>query len=99
MRQSFRRFTGVLNHDFCPWANRYVYWLKQPIGWFILAATAALVIGVSVAPHALVIFAAISVVIVLGVAWPWIGVRGISCGLSFDRIGRAKARRFLSELP
>jgi uncharacterized protein (DUF58 family) len=85
MRQSFRSFGGVLNHDFCPWANGYVYWLKQPIGWFVLAAVAALVIGVSVAPHALVILAAISVVIVLGVAWPWIGVRGISCVLSFDR--------------
>ena len=49
MRQSLRRFNGTLNHDFCPWANRYVYWLKQPIGWFILAAAAALAIGLSVA--------------------------------------------------
>jgi uncharacterized protein (DUF58 family) len=85
MRQSSRRFTGVLNHDFCPWANRYVYWLKQPIGWFMLAAAAALLIGVSVAHQVLAVFAAIVVVIVLGVAWPWIGMQGISCGLSFDR--------------
>ena len=38
MGRSLRHLTGVLNHDFCPWANRYVYWLKQPIGWFVLAA-------------------------------------------------------------
>jgi uncharacterized protein (DUF58 family) len=85
MRQSLPRLVNLFNHDFCPGANRYVYWLKQPIGWFVLAATAALTIGVSVAPQALVVCAAITAVVVLGVAWPWIGLRGISCSLSFDR--------------
>jgi len=75
----------ALNHDFCPGVNRYVYWLKQPIGWFVLAATAALFIGFSVSPQALFVFAAILVVIVVGVAWPWVGLRGISCELAFDR--------------
>jgi uncharacterized protein (DUF58 family) len=85
MPRVLQNFAGALNYDFCPWANRYVYWLKQPIGWFVLAATAALFIGLTVSPQALFVFAAILVVIVVGVAWPWLGLRGISCELAFDR--------------
>jgi uncharacterized protein (DUF58 family) len=85
MSRSVERLADFLNHDFCPWANRYVYWLKQPVGWFVLGAAAALVIGISVAPQALIVCAAMLAVGLIGVAWPWIGMRGISCSLSFDR--------------
>jgi uncharacterized protein (DUF58 family) len=85
MHRFVNHLACALNHDFCPGANRYVYWLKQPIGWFVLAATAAAFIGFSVSPQALFVFAAILVVIVVGVAWPWVGLRGISVDLAFDR--------------
>jgi uncharacterized protein (DUF58 family) len=85
MSRTAERLANFLNHDFCPWANGYVYWLKQPIGWFVLGALAALLIGLSVAPQALIICAALLAVALIGVAWPWIGMRGISCSLSFDR--------------
>jgi len=93
MRASTALLANILNRDFCPWANRYVYWLKQPIGWFVLAGAAALSIGVSVAPQALVLFAAISAVTILGIAWPWIGMWGISGSLRFER------RRAIEGLP
>jgi uncharacterized protein (DUF58 family) len=83
--RSYERLGNFLNYDFCPWANRYVYWLKQPIGWFVLGGAAALFVGVSVAPHALVVFAAILVVTLSGAAWPRIGMHGLSASLSFDR--------------
>jgi uncharacterized protein (DUF58 family) len=79
------RVADFLNRDFCPWANRYVYWLKQPIGWFVLGAAASLVIGISVAPQALIVFAALIAVALIGVAWPRIAMAGVSCSLSFDR--------------
>jgi uncharacterized protein (DUF58 family) len=79
------RVADFLNHDFCPWANRYVYWLKQPIGWFALGAAASLVIGISVAPQALIVCAALIAVALIGVAWPRIAMAGVSCSLSFDR--------------
>jgi uncharacterized protein (DUF58 family) len=85
MSRFVERLANFLNHDFCPGVNRYVYWLKQPIGWFVLGATAALFIGVSLAPQALVISAAILAVTLIGSAWPWIGIRGASAALSFDR--------------
>jgi uncharacterized protein (DUF58 family) len=73
------------SEDFCPWANRYVYWLKQPIGWFLVAAAASLLIGLFLAPQGLVMFGIIASVVLLGVAWPWIGTRGLVCRLAFDR--------------
>ncbi|MEZ6097099.1 MAG: hypothetical protein R3C03_23230 [Pirellulaceae bacterium] len=35
----------LLQTDFCPSWNRYVYWLKQPIGWFVIAAIVGLLIA------------------------------------------------------
>jgi uncharacterized protein (DUF58 family) len=85
MSRTVEHLASFLNHDFCPWANRYVYWLKQPVGWFALGGAAALVIGISVAPQALIVCAAMLAVALIGIAWPWIGMRGISSTLSFDR--------------
>ena len=45
------RIMTVGNYDYCPWANKYVYWLKQPIGWFVLAAIASAVIGLFAVPQ------------------------------------------------
>jgi uncharacterized protein (DUF58 family) len=85
MSRTLERLATFLNHDFCPWTNRYVYGLKQPIGWFVLGAAAALCIGISVAPQALIVCAALVAVGLIGVAWPWIAIRGISSSLSFER--------------
>lgn len=79
-----RRLSALGNHDFCPWANRYVYWLKQPIGWFVVGAAAALLTAVFLAPHAWVIFGSLLVVILMGVIWPWVAVRGITAEIAFD---------------
>jgi len=35
----------VLHTDFCPWANRFVYWPKEPVGWFLVAIAVILLSG------------------------------------------------------
>lgn len=77
--------TQLLDRDFCPWANRYVYWLKKPLGILVVATVASLLCGVFVAPQGLVIAATIGATIALGMAWPWLGLRGLSCELQFPR--------------
>ena len=37
---------AALNHDFCPGANRWVYWLKNPLLSLLLAAEFLGVVGV-----------------------------------------------------
>ena len=78
------RLSTAGNHDFCPWANRYVYWLKQPIGWFLVGAAASLLTALFLAPHAWIIFGSIVVVMVLGVIWPWVACRGATAEVVFD---------------
>lgn len=75
---------GALNHDFCPWANRYVYWLKQPIGWFVVGSAAALMIAVFLAAHAWIMFGSLVAVMLMGVAWPWLAMRGVLAEIAFD---------------
>jgi len=77
---------GVLHHalttDFCPWANRYVYWLKEPIGWFVMAFVTSIMVGMHVSPVGWVLASAILGIITVGMAWPWIAIRVATCRLS-----------------
>ena len=80
-----KRLFSIANRNYFPWADRYVYWLKQPIGWLIVGAFAALLIGVFLAPQGWVMFAALTTLIAIGVVWPWVSMRGITCQMSFKR--------------
>ncbi len=71
----------MLTTDFCPWANRFVYWLKEPIGWFVLATAASVIVGMYANPIGWTIAAALAGVIVVGMVWPLIAVWASSCEL------------------
>ena len=74
---------SLLLEDHCAWANRYVYWLKSPLGVLGMTAVASLLLGLFVAPQGYVLLAAIMAVIVTGLAWPKIGIRGLECEIAF----------------
>jgi uncharacterized protein (DUF58 family) len=76
---------SLLTTDFCPWANRYVYWMKQPLGWYALGAFASLLIGMFVSPSGWTMLACCIVVIAIQLAWPWVQMRMCRCEVSFDR--------------
>ncbi|HMP79222.1 MAG TPA: DUF58 domain-containing protein, partial [Pirellulaceae bacterium] len=97
-RSWLRWLREVGSHDFCPGANRYVYWLKQPIGWFVVAAGGALMVGLFLGPQGYVLLAAILSVIALGVAWPWLSMLGLSCELRFDRRHAVEGQRIRTYL-
>ena len=84
-QQIVERFFAISNHDFCPWANRYVAWLREPLGWFAVAALAAGLIGALVAPQGWLVCAVVLVVMVLGMVWPWLAMRGLEAQVSFNR--------------
>lgn len=72
-----------LNHDFCPWLNPWVYWMKDPF-WIILAsAVTALTCGLLVSRLVLFLCAALFAVISVGVLWPWLSLRGLEGRLRF----------------
>jgi hypothetical protein len=84
-RRVFRGLAGALHHDFCPWANNYVYWLKRPIGWVALALGMSLLLGIYVSPQAFFASGAIAAVGIIGSLWPWLSTLGIRGELHWER--------------
>ena len=71
----------LANHDFCPNLNRYVYWMKQPIGWVVAAVAFSFLIGLFVGPQGYVLAFAFLALLALGLVWPWLSMKGIRCSL------------------
>ncbi|OYP38820.1 DUF58 domain-containing protein [Rhodopirellula sp. MGV] len=75
----------LLTTDYCPGANRFLYWLKEPAGWFCCATLASALIGHSVSPIGWTLAACLLTLLVVGMAWPWVAVRSVQCELSPDQ--------------
>lgn len=80
----FQKFWEHLStREYCQWATPYLSRLRTPLGVLSLAAAASLLCGLFVTPQGFAVFAAILAVVGIGCAWPWIGIRGVSCQLQF----------------
>lgn len=79
----FQVAAAALDHDFCPGANRWVYWMKHPLAPLIAAALVTLVCGFLVNPYAFLLFGGLLVVALLGTGWPLIAVRGLTAEAEF----------------
>ena len=82
----------ALSSDFCPWANKYVYWMKNPFWVLVLAICGSLACGLLINPLVFILTAMLVLVAGVGVVLPWILVRAIDCRVAFDvprgRVGR-----------
>ncbi len=74
----------ALSHDFCPWANRWVYWLKSPLWSLLLAVALSSLCGIFLKTEALFIAAILLMIAGVGVILPWLAMRGIDVHLKFD---------------
>lgn len=79
-----RRANSALNHDFCPNANRWVYWLKNPFWILMLAIGMSLICGIFLSVSALFITAILTVLAGIGICLPWLSIRGIRARVTFD---------------
>lgn len=84
-RASLTACCAVLNFDFCPWANRWVYWLKQPLWCLVSALAVSIICGVLVNSQLWLISGALALVLAMGIGWPWLTIRGVTCALEFER--------------
>jgi hypothetical protein len=71
----------VVNYDFCPSLNGMVYWLKEPIGWVVCAIVASLLVGLCIGPQGYILAFSFLALLVLGLIWPWVSMKGIRCYL------------------
>ena len=79
-----QKTNSALNHDFCPWANRWFYWLKRPICSLLLATCLSLVCGIFLKTEALFITAILVLITGIGILMPWLAMRGVDVHLTFD---------------
>lgn len=76
--------TWLLTEDFFPEISAKVRRvILSPLGCLCIAALVALACGLLLHPRVLSLFAALSALIGLGVAWPWVTIRGLKGILSF----------------
>lgn len=73
----------LATEDHCEWANKYVQWVKSPLGILLVSALFSLLCGLFVATQAFLLLAVILAVVFVGLAWPSIAVRGVRCRLVF----------------
>lgn len=83
----------ALSVDFCPWANKYVYWLKNPFWVLMLAVGGSALCGFLVNPLVFFLTGLLILLCGIGVVMPKIALRGIDCKVVFDvprtRVGTA----------
>lgn len=79
------RMLRLANHDFCPWANRWVLWIRHPVALLAFAAIAATINGIFVNPQTLMLAASLAALLVLGLAWPQISLWGLQASLEFEQ--------------
>ena len=65
----------------------------NPMGVLILAAFAALMCGLFLHPQGFVLFGGISAVLLLGIAWPWLCLRGMNGSISFEQSRACEGER------
>ncbi len=72
----------ILTTDFCPWANRFVYWLKEPIGWFVVATAISCIIGLYFSPVGWSLAASLTAIMCIGMIWPLIAIHAAKMELA-----------------
>lgn len=76
---------GLATRRYLPWADRYLHWLRHPLGVMVCFGLAAAACGCVLHPNSFLLMYADAIVIVLGLAWPWLSLLGVEGELAFER--------------
>lgn len=83
--RALSRVDALLNYDFCPWANRWVYWLKHPMVGVAVVAITAGICGTFVAPQAWFLCAGLLIVGMIGLIWPAVSIAAVRANVRFHQ--------------
>jgi len=80
------KILSAANHDFCPSCNWMIDWCKQPIGWVVAAIGFSFLVGLQVGPQGYVLCFGFIALLILGLVWPWISMKGVACELMIPEV-------------
>lgn len=83
--RALNRVDDFLNYDFCPWANRWVYWMKHPLVGVAVVAITAGICGTFVAPQAWFLCAGLLIVGMIGLIWPAVSIAAVRANVRFQQ--------------
>jgi uncharacterized protein (DUF58 family) len=83
------RLSRFLANDYCARFEHHVKWLRSPLAILVQAMVAATLCGLFLHPQGFLLTFGLGAVLAVGVAWPWLGLRGLTGSLSFEK---ARAR-------
>ena len=75
-----------------------LYFLKQPLGFFVCATIASLSAGLFIGPQGFVLMWALLALLVVGIVWPWIVLKGLRCKLTFTEVRAFENSETLAKL-
>lgn len=81
----WQQLNRLATYDFLPHFSAHVRrWLYNPFGVLLVAVALALLCGVALHPQGFVLGGGLLLVIVLGICWPWLTLRGLHAVLTFE---------------
>src|SRR5579883_1405098 len=92
------RLGDILTRDYLPNYNPYVKWVRNPLAVLVLAAVASALCGMCLHPQGFILAFGLLAVVVVGVAWPWLSLRGLSGSLSFDKVRAREGEPVMANL-
>ncbi len=82
--ERLRKLGSSMENDFCPWANKWVYWMKNPFWSILLAAIAAGICAYGLNAWLWIPAAGLLLIAIGGLVLPLLAVRGIDLTVYFD---------------
>ena len=87
--QFLSKLGEFLTRDYASRFDPYIRWVRNPLAVLSMAMIASALCGLYLHPRALILAAGLAAVLAVGIAWPWLSVRGLGGMLSFGR-GRVR---------
>ncbi len=75
------RLASALDRNYCPAVEPYIAWLRQPVGWFLLATAASILVGLTVSPVGLSLAVGLLALLAVGLIYPFLATQMTSCEL------------------
>lgn len=86
MLSTLDRIPNWLSRDYLPFLRPYLRWTRQPVTWLVAATIVTLLFGLFLQPMGLWLSAGILCVVLLGLIWPWLALRGVDCRMRFSEV-------------